>query len=668
MDLEQLKEWQRSGHEELSAHITPASVNLENRTVDIVWFTGVDVPRFSFFEGEYTLSFDPEGVDLSLLNNGAPILDDHNLADGLSAQKGVVRKAWKDGDLYKATIQFSRRPEVDGIWQDVQDGILQKFSMGTQILEAKDTRDKDGQLQMRKAKSWRPFELSLTSVPADFGTTTLRREVGAKQVPPEPETAPPAEATPAPATTNEGLSAQEEISMPESQTPAAEALVTPPAVNQEELRRAGQSAERLRISTIRQRCQIAGLSREFEDSLIADDTADGEKLSARIFEAMAGNSERQPETRGHNAATVSVDHRDKLKQGLSAAILYRADPGKIEKFGYKREDAREYASLSLLEMAKESLQAQGTDLRGKSKSEIASLALQTTSDFPNITANVASKSLMQGYEEVARTFTLFARRGTLPDFKLTSRVNLGEAPSLPKVNEAGEFKYVTLTEGGQTYRLYTYGEIVAISRQALINDNLGALTQIPAQMGAAAARTESDIVWGIITSNPTMSDGNALFSSAHGNLAASGTALGLPGLNIGRTSMARQTGRDGKTKIQVRPSFLLLPVTLESAAEQIIFGQTTPAVVGNVTPQYLRNLQPIAEPRLDDSSLTAYYLAAAAGVGGVEAIEYSYLEGNEGVYMEQRVGFNIDGVEHKVRMDFGASALDWRGLYKDPGA
>jgi hypothetical protein len=177
MNLEQLKEWQKSGrNESLAAQMAPETVNAENRTVDVIWFTGIDVQRYSYMEGAYLLKFDPKGADLSLLNSGAPVLDDHVDYEGAEGQKGVVEKAWVDGSNYKATLRFSKRPEVDGLWQDIQDKIVQKFSMGVELLEITDTRDANDQLMTRTATKWRPYELSIAPLPADFGTTTLSSE------------------------------------------------------------------------------------------------------------------------------------------------------------------------------------------------------------------------------------------------------------------------------------------------------------------------------------------------------------------------------------------------------------------------------------------------------------------------------------------------------------
>jgi hypothetical protein len=172
MNAEQLKAWREAGREFLSA--APSSINDEQRTVDVCWFTGADISRVDWWTGDtYTLRFDPAGADLSLLNSGAPVMDDHSYYDGAAGQMGRVEKAWKDGTNYLGTLRFSKRAEVDGLWQDIKDKIVTKFSMGVELLETVETRDSSGKLTMRTATKWRPFELSVAPIPADFGTTTL---------------------------------------------------------------------------------------------------------------------------------------------------------------------------------------------------------------------------------------------------------------------------------------------------------------------------------------------------------------------------------------------------------------------------------------------------------------------------------------------------------------
>ncbi|MGO9008598.1 MAG: hypothetical protein ACLQPN_00730 [Bryobacteraceae bacterium] len=161
----------KQGREYFAATTTPSTINDDQRTVDVVWFTGIDVPRSSW-DGPYIRRFDPKGVDLSLLNNRAPVFDNHSTQDGTESQKGVVEKAWVDGNLYKATLRFSKRPAVDDLWRDIKDKVVCKFSMGVEILAEHEIKV-DGQPRVRLADQWRPFEISCAPLPADFGTDTL---------------------------------------------------------------------------------------------------------------------------------------------------------------------------------------------------------------------------------------------------------------------------------------------------------------------------------------------------------------------------------------------------------------------------------------------------------------------------------------------------------------
>ena len=163
-----------------------------------------------------------------------------------------------------------------------------------------------------------------------------------------------------------------------------------------------------------------------------------------------------------------------------------------------------------------------------------------------------------------------------------------------------------------------------------------------------------------------MADGTALFHANHKNLAGTGAALAVDAVGAARAAMALQTGLDKKTVLNVRPAFLIVPAALELKAEQLVAQNLVPAATSSVVPQSIRTLSPISEPRLDAASATAWYLAASPNQ--IDTIEYAYLEGQQGAYIETRNGFDVDGVESKCRLDFGAKAIDWRGLYKNPGA
>ena len=368
------------------------------------------------------------------------------------------------------------------------------------------------------------------------------------------------------------------------------------------------------------------------------------------------------ETRPH-VRTGGLDETETRRAAVETALLHRFDPHRYQ----LSEPGREWRGYSLIEMARTFLESEGVRVRGLSRDEIATRALHTTSDFPHILAAVTGKTLRDAYEAAPRTFQPIARRATAADFKDIHRLQLGEAPQLEKVNESGEFKRGTMGEAKESYRVQTYGKVVGITRQVIINDDLDAFTRIPSLFGTAAATLESDVVWGIITDNPNMGDGVALFHANHKNLAGTGAGLDVTNLGKARTAMAKQTGLDGKTVLNIRPVFLVVPSSLELTAEQLIAQNLVPAKSADVVPSSIRSLSVIAEPRLDPAAgAVPWYLFASPAA--IDTIEYAYLEGQEGVTIETRMGFDVDGVEIKARLDFGAKAIDWRGIYKNPGS
>ena len=430
-------------------------------------------------------------------------------------------------------------------------------------------------------------------------------------------------------------------------------------INLDAERQAAALAERARIREIEKVGRTLGLDAQLVAQHVEAGTSieDFRKLA---LDKRAEEDERVP-IRGATAV-VTRDEADTRRAGITAALLHRYDPAL---FPLKDELGRDWAGQTLLDLARECLEASGTRTRRMPRHEIAKLAL-STSDFPYILADVANKTLRQAYEAYPRTFLPFSRRRSAVDFKNINAVQLGEAPSLQKVNEKGEFTHGSIGESKETYKLATYGRIVSITRQVIINDDLGAFTRIPAGFGVAAATLESDTVWGIITSNPNMGDGVALFHANHANLnSGAGSALALTGLGAGMAAMAKQKGLDGITTLNVQARYLAVPVALQLTAFQLVASNLAPAQSANVVPEYIRALTPIAEPRLDAASATAWYLFAAPDQ--IDTIEYAYLEGQDGVYIETRQGFDTLGLEARVVWHVGAGAIDHRGAFKNPG-
>ncbi|WP_125077014.1 ClpP-like prohead protease/major capsid protein fusion protein [Pseudoxanthomonas sp. SGT-18] len=408
--------------------------------------------------------------------------------------------------------------------------------------------------------------------------------------------------------------------------------------------------------------------RALQDECLDNDDVTPDAAGQRLLQFLGQQQDATP-TGGPRAEPGRQDEVATYREGAIQAVLNRHDPGKNK----LDEKSKDFRGMTLMDMARDSVERAGRRTRGMSRNEIAVLALQSTSDFPYILENVITKALRAGYERTQRTFVPWTRQATLPDFKEVSRVQLSGAPNLKRVVEGGEYEYGQLGDSAEKYRVQKYGRIVHITWETIINDDLDALTRIPTLFGSSAADLESDIVYGILNGNPKMADNVDLFHSSHGNLASAGVAL-IDAVNPDpsvanplaamRAAMLLQKGIEGRY-ITVRPRFLLVPPELEEAALKV----TNAAIVaarGNDANVLGPSLVPIVEPRLHDGSATAWY--GVADPNQVDTIEYAYLEGNEGVFTETKAGFEVDGLQVKCRHVFGAKAIDHRGLYKNPGS
>ena len=333
-----------------------------------------------------------------------------------------------------------------------------------------------------------------------------------------------------------------------------------------------------------------------------------------------------------------------------------------------------YNHMTLRELARASLADRGIGVASLRPMDMVGLAFtHGSSDFGNILLDVSHRSLLAGWEDADETYHLWTRQGRLSDFKVANRVGLGSMSTLREVRPGAEYKYITLGDTGETIRLATYGEIFSINRQAIINDDLDALSAIPRLMGAAARATIGDLVYDTLINNGKMKDGKPLFDASRKNLfTGSNSALSIAAMSAAKTAMALQKGKPAKEgekarTLNVRPAFLLCPVALEDQANQLIRSTSVPTAqvnAGVVNP--IQNFaQVIGEPRLDDNSSTAWYLAAKQNS---DTIEVAYLDGVDTPYIDQQEGFTSDGIATKVRIDAGVSALDARGLNKSAGA
>lgn len=393
---------------------------------------------------------------------------------------------------------------------------------------------------------------------------------------------------------------------------------------------------------------------ELRNQCIADATIDADKAKDMILAKLGENT--TPAATMPNRVIIHSGNGNLVGDSIRAQLMARSGHAKAEASNH-------YSSYGMLELARASLLDRGIGCAGLNKMEMVGLAFtHSSSDFGNILLDVANKSVLMGWETAEETFERWTKKGILGDFKIAQRVGLGDFNSLRQVREGAEYKYVTVGDHAQQIALATYGELFSITRQAIINDDMSMLTDIPMKMGFAAKGTIGDLVYAVLTKNPKMADGIALFHGSHGNLGSG--APSMAALDANRQLMRKQ--KSGNRTLNIRPEFVLCPVALETTMNQIIKSSSVKGadVNAGIANPIQNFAEVIAEPRLDDNSDKEWFLAAGQGR---DTIEVAYLDGIDTPYIEQQQGFTIDGVATKVRIDAGVAPLDHRGLVKSTG-
>ena len=588
------------------ATFAPTSAHDEDRTVDVTWTTGAPVRRRDG-AGPYLerLSLDPAHVDVAALIGG-PVLDGHG-QESVERILGVVTAASVDGTRGTATLQFS--PRAAAVFEDVKAGILRHVSVGYTVDRWQDARE-DG-MRVRTAVRWTPKELSIVALPADAGATT-RGDPTMKPKTPHSEA-------------DDG------------------ALETRAAANAE----------------IRTLVAAAGLERSVADALI-DRGATVDVAKAELLDTLITRDDGAPIRHQRIALGTDHDAPDARLERMGEALFARMT-GTIPK-----DAAKPYMHKRCVDLAAELLTCRGVrGLAGASPDTILTRAMHTTSDFPTLLTSTGNRVLLAAFEAAPNPLKMLARRTTIGDFRTKTTVKLSEWPRLQAVGEHGEIHHGTRGEAKEAYALQTFARIFSLSRQALINDDLGAFADFGRAAGRAAAETEADVLTALLTANAgagvTLDDGDPLFDSAHGNVAGSGTVIDVANLAAARLAMRSQTGLDGITPVNAVPRFLLVSPTKETQAEQVL-ASLTPAVVDEVNP-FAGRLTLLVEPRLAGNPWYVFADPAAQPV-----LEYAYLSSAQGPQMASREGWDVLGMEFRVVLDFGAGVVDHRGAYRNAGA
>jgi hypothetical protein len=664
-----------------AAEVRPNSYQEADNSVEIVWSTGAAGLRFDWYDGEYyieELSMEPSAVRLDRLNAGACLLDSHQDYSLRSVIGSVVPGTARiENGEGVARVSLSRAPDVADIVQKIIEGHIRSVSVGYMVHEYVRT-EKEGEKPHLLATDWEPVELSMVAVPFDAGARVRSRSaqqgghpctIRGPAASPQTEEQMNDRNQRAGDDTRDDTNQQPDQSKADQQQGQDTHQKDQSQDDQQQDQSQQQQSDRSGPITIKRIREIAGprlgsdvtleLIERHIDKPMTENDLNAELVARFVKERKVDNID--------NSITIAVDEKDKYRAALTGALVVRM----TDSHEKPKDGGELFGHMTTREIARDFLARSGVKGHaGMGPFELVSAALgmqrhgaQTTSDFALALQQAGNLAIVDAYTTADdEQWRQLSREKSANDFRPNPVTGLTGTPEFLVVEENGEYTYASFQDIGDSFKLWTAGRIISLSRQLIINDQLGLFGDMAGHLGRGAALHEANSVWATLLGNPTLGDGVALFHATHGNLAGSGTALSVVSLSAGRAAMRKQKDRDGVTPINVTPKFLIIGPDNETAADQLL--TTIQATqVGNAVPSFIRTLTVIVDPRITDYSW--YLLADPARV---PVLQHAYLRGQRGIYTDTRVGFEVDGVEYKGRLDFSAKAAGYQGAYKNPGA
>lgn len=323
--------------------------------------------------------------------------------------------------------------------------------------------------------------------------------------------------------------------------------------------------------------------------------------------------------------------------------------------------ARQFMGMGLVDLAAESVNYRGRRMmNARDIDDVFSRASHSTSDFPVIFEGAVNRTLEQRYALAQPTFKRFARKRNFRDFRPDTNVKVGDFPLLKKVLENGEIKYGSFGEGKEQVQAFSYAIALNISRQMLINDDLGAISDLLTSYGASVALFE-EVTFYAGAFNGNLADGKSVYHADHKNLAATAAAINVDSVGLGRTAMGKQESKDGNPLLSNSPRIMLVGPNKLTEAEKLL-ASITPATVASVN-IFSGRFELIETTQIKDN---AWHLFADPTTGS--NYRWGYLEGYEAPRVRMDEPFGRQGFSMSVEHDFGCGATDYRFGYKNAGA
>jgi HK97 family phage prohead protease len=605
----------------LRANVSPQSFDDDRLSLSaVVGVDGFEFDRYTWSLGKIRMKLDfNTGLDVSRANDGAmPLLLDHEI------NIGIVEQLRLDGGNLIADVLFTKEDELAvRTYRRMKEGTIKKFSFGFNVGSLTLVkRDEENDLDTYAAGDISILEVTVTGMPQNPKTYVLGRNKAEEN----------------------SFTCRIISNNGDSETMKVDAAPTP----------AQDKGKTIPVDTVLYLSKMKSqhnLSDDFYLELLSMENASKDEFSTKILEHLSNAQPRTPVTSG---VQLVKDETDKIIPLITDSLVHQYCP-QHPKLTQLATD-NNFATFSFMDSARYILGRNGRDTLGMSNAQVYKL-LQGREDFSTITNNFANRILLEGYSSEAKTYLPFTRVRDTNSFGQNISSRASRAPALKKVLNGRVQEGALGPDELETYRVYAYSVLMALTREALIDDDLGQFSNEVWAFGYQTNLLEADLVYAQILNNPVMADGKKLFSADHKNIGKS-VALDENGLSEARAAIRAQVDGSGN-RLNLIMRNIIVGSDLETTAEKYTYANVAPSNTADVNP-FARTTQRIVDSVMDSNK--GIWIATVANTQAA-IVELAYLRGQRGPYIMSDSDIGVDGRYFRYGIDVGAKAVDWRGVW-----
>lgn len=409
--------------------------------------------------------------------------------------------------------------------------------------------------------------------------------------------------------------------------------------------------ENARQAAIRALCAQHKVKDELLNEMLDDMDCSEEIAASKILTALGEYSKAGTRNAPDNLTNTAVHagNGNIIKDSLQNALNARCGVDELEK-------SNPYKHKSLMAMAEISVGKGASQC--STKSELVARAFNT-GDFAEIITEGIRTVMRDEMKVRAPLFRELANTESLPNFKETDLVMVNDAPDLMAVAEDGEYKQAIIKGSGEKIQLATFGREVAITRQAIINDDISLISKLPRKFMQSGYRLADKLMFNAILAGK-MGDGGDVFKAstakAWGNLTTGITAGDYEALIMALHKSFATATTSGGDALDLRGEFLLANPDHASMLEAVLNTASNP---DEYNPAYKKFAKVIETARMND-------VKGAIGLTSkdFDSVIMGFLDGQMDPWLETGDGFSSDGAKFRITYDITSKVLDRRGIAK----